>query len=1287
MNTIHRTVWNRALGAWVAAPETARSRRKGGAIAKGAVVPVALATALWLGAAPAWSAGGTGGAPESTYYAGSGGSGGGGGTGGLNDLPGNASGGSGGSVTPTAVGSGGNASNGIYDGATEGTGGAAGVLPGENGAAGQSRAADGYGGGGGAGNHGSFSITSSDLLLGSPLAGGNGGAGGEGYWAAGGGGAGGYGASVQLMVTPAIAPAVTQQGSVTGGAGGKGGDSSSQAGGGGSGGAGISIDAGSSAFGFINSGTTTGGAGGAGGTESPGARYNAAGGGGGEGGAGVVLIGTPTVTNNGSISGGAGGAGGAAGSVPSPGGIGRPGGGGDGGIGLLIQANTATTVINNNGSISGGPGGTGGAHLDGGVAGANGAGGVGIRGANLSIANNGTISGGLNGDNTSAAAVQFTGGSNTLALGSGSVVNGRVEIGSGATGLIQAQAAGMSVDSLALGGAATLDATAGSSLQVSELVSGSGGLTVTGAGAVSLATANTYSGGTSVDGGNLRIASGQSLGSGATTIRGGGSLVGITDLNLNTGALRIEGTGTLGAAAGTTMHLGSPLVIASGANLVIGSAAATGVVDTSVPGQVDSPTSTLRVAGGTFTGSQVGFWTSSLASTTVDSGATLDFGGADSTVRNLQGAGKVQADAILSVGEGSFAGEISGNGTVTKTGAGTLTLSGNNSYGGGTALKQGRLDVGSNTALGTGELAMDDGTTLGFAADGLNIANDIRMTGSNDPVIDTGSFNETLSGVISGGGFLTKQGSGTLTLTGANNYTGATDVAAGTLRAGAAGTFSAASVHNVAAGATLDLAGFSQTVAGVSNAGTVSLVGSVPGTTLTVTGPWVGNNGTLRLGTTLGNSASASDRLVLSGAGASASGTTNVQITQLGGLGAQTTGNGIEVISAVNGATTTAQTTKDAFVLAGGHVDAGAFEYRLQAADAAGAGESWYLRSTAQPVPPTTPSSQAPSGPAAAPAEVPTYRVEVPLFAALPGQFREAGLAMVGNLHQRVGDEAKNAAGPRQAWGRIISMNRDMAQGGTVDPRSEGRLDGFQAGTDLWANPAWRTGVYVGQLDGDMDVNGFARGVRDYAAGSNDLRAQFVGAYATWSNGAGLYVDGVLQGGRLRYDVNPAAGAAASNGKGNSVLGSIEIGQAFAVAPGWVVEPQLQLIGQHVDLDDVTISGARIQQDTDDAWLLRAGVRVRGEMATSNGVVQPYARVNLYSGKGGTDIARFVGPAAFTDISTATGGTSVELAIGASWHLSPTVSVYGEVGNLWDIGGAVRTDGGINGSVGVKLRW
>ena len=95
---------------------------------------------------------------------------------------------------------------------------------------------------------------------------------------------------------------------------------------------------------------------------------------------------------------------------------------------------------------------------------------------------------------------------------------------------------------------------------------------------------------------------------------------------------------------------------------------------------------------------------------------------------------------------------------------------------------------------------------------------------------------------------------------------------------------------------------------------------------------------------------------------------------------------------------------------------------------------------------------------------MPTYRAEVPLFAALPEQLRQGNLAMLGNLHQRIGDDdMKTAAvspqgsaaapvGERRAWGRVLSTGRTIQQGGTVSPHSEGRLSGLQAGTDLWTN-------------------------------------------------------------------------------------------------------------------------------------------------------------------------------------------------------------------------------------------
>jgi outer membrane autotransporter protein len=158
-------------------------------------------------------------------------------------------------------------------------------------------------------------------------------------------------------------------------------------------------------------------------------------------------------------------------------------------------------------------------------------------------------------------------------------------------------------------------------------------------------------------------------------------------------------------------------------------------------------------------------------------------------------------------------------------------------------------------------------------------------------------------------------------------------------------------------------------------------------------------------------------------------------------------------------------------------------------------------------------------------------------------------------------------------------------------------------------------------------------------------------------------------------------------GRGNSLLASIEVGQPFAIAERWTIEPQVQLVHLHVSLGDTGIAGALVQQDSHNGWLARAGVRVKGEIATGAGLLQPYVRVNVYRSSKGTDVTRFVGPAGFADIATRTGGTSTELAAGASLQVSENMSVYAELGKLWGSSGDARIKSGVNASVGVKVRW
>jgi outer membrane autotransporter protein len=241
-------------------------------------------------------------------------------------------------------------------------------------------------------------------------------------------------------------------------------------------------------------------------------------------------------------------------------------------------------------------------------------------------------------------------------------------------------------------------------------------------------------------------------------------------------------------------------------------------------------------------------------------------------------------------------------------------------------------------------------------------------------------------------------------------------------------------------------------------------------------------------------------------------------------------------------------------------------------------------------------------------------------------------------------------------------------------------------GTDLFADSNWRAGVHVGQLDGNMHVSGFASGIYNKQVGSNDLRSRFLGGYATWRNDGGFYADAVLQAGQHRYTAQPLGGAS-TRGKGSSVLASLEVVQAFALAEGWQIEPQLQLVHQRMSLDDASIAGARVQQDSDKGWLVRAGVRVKGEVATGAGRLQPYGRLNLYRASSGTDVTRFASPAAATGIASSTGGTAAELAGGFTLALGESTSLYGELGKQWASGGQTRVRSSVQGSLGLRIKW
>lgn len=160
------------------------------------------------------------------------------------------------------------------------------------------------------------------------------------------------------------------------------------------------------------------------------------------------------------------------------------------------------------------------------------------------------------------------------------------------------------------------------------------------------------------------------------------------------------------------------------------------------------------------------------------------------TGTNIQFAGNVTLDGALNVSNTDTAtnslisGTISGGGALHKTGAGTLVLSGNNSFRGGVNITQGSLNLNSANALGAaGSIQMSGGSVLHHTVSNVaDYSARLSTAGNQQFIIDTGSNNVTFAGAIAGANTtLEKRGSGTLTLTANGTYTGATTVTAGTL--------------------------------------------------------------------------------------------------------------------------------------------------------------------------------------------------------------------------------------------------------------------------------------------------------------------------------------------------------------------------------------------------------------------------------------------------------------------------------------------------------------------------
>lgn len=509
----------------------------------------------------------------------------------------------------------------------------------------------------------------------------------------------------------------------------------------------------------------------------------------------------------------------------------------------------------------------------------------------------------------------------------------------------------------------------------------------------------------------------------------------------------------------------------------------------------------------------------------------------------------------------------------------------------------------------------------------------------------------------------------------------------------------------------------------MNNAGIIDLTGSTRNT-LVVSGDYAGRAGHLLVDSVLGADASPSGKLVI--AQGTATGETSIGVRNAGGAGAQTIADGIMVVQTLQGATTAAT----AFSLAS-PVKAGAYTYYLfRGGVTTGTGDNWYLRSSipaVPPVPPVTPvlpvtpvtpvPPVAPSEPTtpvepAAPTEptpppsivpsVPTapaepqppttanplYRIEVPLYAAVPTLTRELVIDQIGTFHDRHGDQSQlDETGTLPAtWARVWGNHARVGSDKGVDAHFSGFTGGTQIGQDVYADATAsgnrnHYGLLLGAARASGDVTGFALGMPSVQAGSVAVDSASAGAYWTHIGPGGWYADTIVTGSALTIKPSSNDGLAVTT-HGRSIAGSVEAGLPLALLAGLSIEPQAQVIWQHVSINDINDGISTVSFSNPSSFAARLGLRVSGRWQAGRVALQPYARVNLWRY---FDASSNVVFGETTTIPAQSSATLADFQTGVAIDVSARGSLFANVHYAMNVGGATRAT--IGGDAGVRWRW
>lgn len=552
-------------------------------------------------------------------------------------------------------------------------------------------------------------------------------------------------------------------------------------------------------------------------------------------------------------------------------------------------------------------------------------------------------------------------------------------------------------------------------------------------------------------------------------------------------------------------------------------------------------------------------------------------GAAGNTTINQNGELRVHAG-----GEATAVTQNTGGALVTSTAA---TVIGTNRLGNftvengkadGVVLESGgRLDVlESHSAQNT---LVDDGGTLAVSAGGK--ATSVTITSGGALIADSGA---TVEGTNASGKFsidgTSGQASGLLLENGgsftvnAGGQAGNTTVGhRGTLTLAAGGSLSGRT--QLSKGASMVLNGDVVSTGDIVNAGEIRFDNqTTPNAALSravaksnspvtfhklTTTNLTGQGGTINMRVRLDGS-NASDQLVINGG--QATGKTWLAFTNVGNsnLGVATTGQGIRVVDAQNGATT----EEGAFALSR-PLQAGAFNYTLNR----DSDEDWYLRSEN------------------------AYRAEVPLYTSMLTQAMDYDRILAGSRSHQTGVNGENNSVRLSIQGGHLGHdnNGGIARGAT--PESSGsygfvRLEGDLLRTEV-AGMSLTTGVYGAAGHSSVDVkddDGSRAGTVRDDAGS-------LGGYLNLVHtSSGLWADIVAQG--TRHSMKASSDNNDFRARGWGWLGSLETGLPFSITDNLMLEPQLQYTWQGLSLDDGQDNAGYVKFGHGSAQHVRAGFRL-----------------------------------------------------------------------------------------------